>query len=137
MGERFDPHPVAIEQARREWQHGKSDRQSSIDRILYEIACGNQGLNEPISGRPHDAGVDRDVRHAHGGGFTPYQAARWEHGWAVRPEPKKNVPEQPKNIAGRFYYDTILHSDKTLEAMIGLTGVSRVLLGSDTHMTWR
>ena len=28
---------------------------------------------------------------AHGGGFTPYQAARWEHGWAVRPEPKKNV----------------------------------------------
>jgi aminocarboxymuconate-semialdehyde decarboxylase len=68
---------------------------------------------------------------AHGGGFTPYQAARWEHGWAVRPEPKKNVKAQPKNIVGRFYYDTILHSDKTLEAMIGLTGASRVLLGSD------
>ncbi len=47
---------------------------------------------------------------AHGGGFTPYQAARWEHGWKVRPEPKKNVPAQPKNIAGRFMYDTILHS---------------------------
>ena len=28
---------------------------------------------------------------AHGGGFTPYQAARWEHGWKVRPEPKKNI----------------------------------------------
>ena len=28
---------------------------------------------------------------AHGGGFTPYQAARWEHGWRVRPEPKKNI----------------------------------------------
>src|SRR5450631_866746 len=46
---------------------------------------------------------------AHGGGFTPYQAARWEHGWAVRLEPK-NVKEQPKNIIGRFYYDTILRS---------------------------
>jgi len=68
---------------------------------------------------------------AHGGGFTPYQAARWEHGWKVRPEPKKNVPEQPKNIAKRFLYDTILHSDKTLEAMIGLVGSDRVLLGSD------
>jgi aminocarboxymuconate-semialdehyde decarboxylase len=67
---------------------------------------------------------------AHGGGFTPYQAARWEHGWAVRLEPK-NVKEQPKNIIGRFYYDTILRSDKTLEPMIGLTGASRVLLGSD------
>jgi aminocarboxymuconate-semialdehyde decarboxylase len=68
---------------------------------------------------------------AHGGGFTPYQAARWEHGWKVRPEPKKNISKQPVNIARRFMYDTILHSDKTLEAMIGLVGSDRVLLGSD------
>ena len=47
---------------------------------------------------------------AHGGGFTPYQAARWEHGWKVRPEPKKNMQAQPKDIAKRFMYDTILHS---------------------------
>jgi aminocarboxymuconate-semialdehyde decarboxylase len=68
---------------------------------------------------------------AHGGGFTPYQAARWEHGWAVRPEPKKNVPQQPKNITGRFIYDTILHSDKTLEFMIQQAGADHVVLGSD------
>ncbi len=68
---------------------------------------------------------------AHGGGFTPYQAARWEHGWAVRPEPKKNIKTQPKGIAKRFIYDTILHSAQTLEAMIGLVGSERVMLGSD------
>jgi aminocarboxymuconate-semialdehyde decarboxylase len=68
---------------------------------------------------------------AHGGGFTPYQAARWEHGWKVRGEPKKNIKEQPKNIAKRFIYDTILHSAQTLEAMIGLVGVDNVMLGSD------
>jgi aminocarboxymuconate-semialdehyde decarboxylase len=68
---------------------------------------------------------------AHGGGFTPYQAARWEHGWAVRGETKVNVKTQPKNIIGRFLYDTILHSDKTLEAMIGLVGIDKVMLGSD------
>jgi aminocarboxymuconate-semialdehyde decarboxylase len=68
---------------------------------------------------------------AHGGGFTPYQAARWEHGWAVRPEPKKNVPTQPKDIARRFYYDTILHSKPVLEFLIGHVGVDRVVLGSD------
>ncbi len=27
----------------------------------------------------------------HGGGFVPYQAGRWAHGWHVRPEPKTNV----------------------------------------------
>ena len=68
---------------------------------------------------------------AHGGGFTPYQAARWEHGWKVRPEPKANVKEQPQNIARRFYYDTILHSAKVLEFMIGHVGAGHVVLGSD------
>lgn len=68
---------------------------------------------------------------AHGGGFTPYQAARWEHGWQVRPEPKKNVSRRPENIAQRFYYDTILHSAQVLEFMIGHVGKDRVLLGSD------
>jgi aminocarboxymuconate-semialdehyde decarboxylase len=67
----------------------------------------------------------------HGGGFTPYQAARWEHGWKVRPEPKKNIKDQPKDIAKRFYYDTILHSAPVLEFMIGHVGADRVLLGSD------
>ena len=68
---------------------------------------------------------------AHGGGFTPYQAARWEHGWAVRPEPKKHVSTQPKNIAGRFFYDTILHSAPVLEFLIKQAGPGHVLLGSD------
>ena len=68
---------------------------------------------------------------AHGGGFTPYQAARWEHGWRVRPEPKKNISKQPTNIAKRFYYDTILHSAPVLEFMIGHVGADRVMLGSD------
>jgi aminocarboxymuconate-semialdehyde decarboxylase len=68
---------------------------------------------------------------AHGGGFTPYQAARWEHGWKVRPEPKVNIKQPPRGIAMRFYYDTILHSAATLQAMIGLVGADRVMLGSD------
>jgi aminocarboxymuconate-semialdehyde decarboxylase len=68
---------------------------------------------------------------AHGGGFTPYQAARWEHGWQVRPEPKKNIAKQPVDIAKRFYYDTILHSAPVLEFMIEHVGADRVMLGSD------
>jgi len=68
---------------------------------------------------------------AHGGGFTPYQAARWEHGWHVRPEPKKNIAKQPVDIAKRFYYDTILHSAPVLEFMIERVGADHVMLGSD------
>jgi aminocarboxymuconate-semialdehyde decarboxylase len=68
---------------------------------------------------------------AHGGGFVPYQAARWTHGWDVRPEPKKNVTKRPDRIAELFVYDTILHSKETLELMIARVGISRVVLGSD------
>jgi aminocarboxymuconate-semialdehyde decarboxylase len=68
---------------------------------------------------------------AHGGGFTPYQAPRWTHGWEVRPEPKKNVPNKPTEIIEHFIYDTILHSKDTLEFLIKRAGVERVVLGSD------
>jgi aminocarboxymuconate-semialdehyde decarboxylase len=68
---------------------------------------------------------------AHGGGFVPYQAARWTHGWQVRPEPKKNIAKKPTDIIGHFIYDTILHSPETLEFLIERAGVERVVLGSD------
>lgn len=68
---------------------------------------------------------------AHGGGFVPYQAARWAHGWQVRPEPKTNITARPDDIIGKFTYDTILHSIDTLEFLIKRAGAPRVLLGSD------
>ena len=65
------------------------------------------------------------------GGFVPYQAGRWAHGWQVRPEPKVNLKQSPQPWIERFYYDTILHSTKNLEFLIGSAGPARVLLGSD------
>jgi aminocarboxymuconate-semialdehyde decarboxylase len=68
---------------------------------------------------------------AHAGGFMPYQAGRWIHGWRVRPEPKKNVPQEPATIIGRFFYDTIAHSDPSLAFLVAQAGAGRVMLGSD------
>jgi len=67
----------------------------------------------------------------HGGGFVPYQAGRWAHGWQVRPEPKVNLKQSPEPWIERFFYDTILHSRKNLEFLIESAGPARVLLGSD------
>lgn len=67
----------------------------------------------------------------HGGGFVPYQAGRWVHGWQVRPEPKVNVKHSPQPAIDRFYYDTILHAQPQLEFLISSVGPARVLLGSD------
>jgi aminocarboxymuconate-semialdehyde decarboxylase len=67
----------------------------------------------------------------HGGGFVPFQAGRWVHGWQVRPEPKVNVKQSPQPWIDRFYYDTILHAQPQLEFLVSSVGSARVLLGSD------
>jgi aminocarboxymuconate-semialdehyde decarboxylase len=67
----------------------------------------------------------------HGGGFVPYQAGRWVHGWQVRPEPQVNIKGSPQPYIDRFYYDTILHARPQLEFLVGSVGAGRVLLGSD------
>jgi aminocarboxymuconate-semialdehyde decarboxylase len=68
---------------------------------------------------------------AHGGGFLPYQAGRFRHGFDVRPEPKVNLRHAPEESIGRLLYDSILHSTHTLEFLIGSVGAAHVLLGSD------
>jgi aminocarboxymuconate-semialdehyde decarboxylase len=68
---------------------------------------------------------------AHGGGYLPYQAGRFVHGWNVRPEPKTSLSVGPQPSIARFYYDTILHSAAHLEFLIGQMGADRIALGSD------
>ncbi|MEA2983717.1 MAG: aminocarboxymuconate-semialdehyde decarboxylase [Alphaproteobacteria bacterium] len=67
----------------------------------------------------------------HGGGFTPYQAGRWQHGWHVRPEPQKHLKKPPAETIRTFYWDTILHSRPQLEFLVQEFGAAHVILGSD------
>ena len=68
---------------------------------------------------------------SHGGGFVPYQAGRFVHGWHVRTEPKKKLPKPPADSINRFLFDTITHSSEVLQFLVGNAGANRVLLGSD------
>lgn len=68
---------------------------------------------------------------SHGGGFTPYQAARWEHGWTVRAEARVTLRTPPKASLDRLIYDTILHDAAPLQFLVDQVGPQRVLLGSD------
>jgi aminocarboxymuconate-semialdehyde decarboxylase len=68
---------------------------------------------------------------AHGGGFVPYQAGRFSHGWHVREEPKRKLAKPPTESLKRFYFDTIVHSKQVLDFLVGTAGAERVLLGSD------
>ena len=68
---------------------------------------------------------------SHGGGFIPYQAGRFRHGWTVRPEDRGAASGGLESGLGRFLYDTILHDTSTLKFLIDEAGPERVMLGSD------
>jgi aminocarboxymuconate-semialdehyde decarboxylase len=78
-----------------------------------------------------DRHPDLKICLSHGGGFVPYQAGRFCHGWEVRPEARANLERSPEESLGRLYYDTILHSRRSLEFLVDSAGPEHVLLGSD------
>ncbi len=68
---------------------------------------------------------------SHGGGFTPYQAGRFVHGWNVRAEPKSRHDGHPAESLSKLVYDTILHAPEPLRFLIDTVGPGRVMLGTD------
>ncbi|QJP13057.1 amidohydrolase [Starkeya sp. ORNL1] len=68
---------------------------------------------------------------SHGGGFTPYQVGRFVHGWHERAEAKVHLKVSPEEDFGRFFYDTLTHSQPTLRSLIEWVGSGHVLFGTD------
>ena len=68
----------------------------------------------------------------HGGGFTPYQTGRWDHGWAQRAESKQFIDKTPPSeYFNRFFIDSLTHDPLSLELLGRRIGWDRVVLGSD------
>ncbi|MGH8949776.1 MAG: amidohydrolase family protein, partial [Acidimicrobiia bacterium] len=85
-----------------------------------------------IFGGVLDRHPDLRIGFTHGGGFSPYQIGRWEHGWRVRPEPKVNIADTgPRQFFGMMYFDSLTHDPLSLEMLGRRMGWDHVLLGSD------
>ncbi len=67
----------------------------------------------------------------HGGGYFPYGAGRFEHGFGVRPEPHARVGRPPSAYLDRFYFDIITHSNPALRYLISTYGADHVVIGTD------
>ncbi|WP_051838913.1 amidohydrolase family protein [Streptomyces sp. NRRL F-5126] len=68
----------------------------------------------------------------HGGGFVPYQMGRLDRGFtAAPPAARARGRLSPRQLAGRLYFDTVLHDDDALRHLLDFAGPGRVALGSD------
>ena len=69
---------------------------------------------------------------AHGGGFTPYQIGRWEHGHTVRPDTSCDTKTKPLGLFKRFYFDALTHHPQSLRHLIEMVGSDHITLGTDS-----
>ena len=67
---------------------------------------------------------------AHGGGYGCLGIARMDHGHAVRAE-SQGMSRMPSDYLNQLYFDSLVHGHRTLDQIIDLAGIDRIVLGSD------
>lgn len=68
---------------------------------------------------------------AHGGGYVPTYAGRWEHSFHAREDCRLHISKPPSEYMKKLYFDTVVFAEDQLRHMIEKWGADHVLLGSD------
>jgi aminocarboxymuconate-semialdehyde decarboxylase len=69
---------------------------------------------------------------AHGGGAFPFTIGRIQHGYDVRPDLcATECDVSPIDFLGKFYTDSLVHSQKSLDLLVDVIGEDKIILGTD------
>ena len=68
---------------------------------------------------------------AHGGGFLPYQIGRLDKGYEQWGLVSSNLQAPPSEYLKRFWYDTVLWNQDSVDFLVKTVGEDRVVAGSD------
>jgi len=74
---------------------------------------------------------DVKILFAHGGGFLPYQIGRLDKGYEQWKLVSSNLQAPPSEYLKRFWYDTVLWNENSLDNLVKAVGEDRVVGGSD------
>ena len=72
------------------------------------------------------------VAFAHGGGAFPFTLGRIQHGFEARPDLCAiDTKTDPKKMIGKFFVDSLVHDQKSLEFLVDVMGKENICLGTD------
>ncbi len=119
-------HPVFVEKSQRVARFGLTQ----IAQYTFDTTVGIGSL---IFSGVLDRFPDLSLVLSHGGGTFPYILGRFDFMHEVMPRAAMGnaAQKKPSDYAGRFAYDTILHSPKALRFLADTVGVSQLVLGTD------
>lgn len=85
-----------------------------------------------LSGAFERISTDLKLCFAHGGGNFAFQIGRVDNAWRHRDIVREDCPNLPSSYADRFYVDSAVFSEESLDLLVKVMGEERVMLGSDS-----
>ena len=78
---------------------------------------------------------------AHGGGYVPSYAGRFDRGCFARSDlcaggPHGGIKKQPTEYLRQLYYDNIIFTPEAMRHLIAEVGASQVMIGTDYPYPW-
>jgi aminocarboxymuconate-semialdehyde decarboxylase len=71
------------------------------------------------------------VQLSHGGGGFPYQVARLNHTYNMRPQIREGAKRPPFEYLEHFLFDTVLYDPRPVQFLVELAGADHVVFGTD------
>ncbi len=68
---------------------------------------------------------------AHGGGYIPAYAGRFDHPYGLREDCRVNITKPPSEYLKMLYFDTVVFTDHQLEYLVKTWGADKIVMGTD------
>jgi aminocarboxymuconate-semialdehyde decarboxylase len=100
---------------------------NTVGHPLEETLCAGRLIFDGVMERHPDL----KLVFAHGGGFLPAYAGRFDHAYHARDDVGVGLPQPPSEYLSRLYFDTMVFEPNQLSFLIDTYGADHVLLGTD------
>lgn len=68
---------------------------------------------------------------AHGGGYIPAYAGRFDHPFALREDCRVNISMPPSEYLKKLYFDTVVFTEHQLRYLVEVWGADHIVMGTD------
>lgn len=111
---------------------GRDVSRHMLDNLVGRAVESTITVAQMVFGGVMERHPDLRLILVHGGGFVPWQAARWDRGYdAVPSKTATHLTRRPTESLRNVYFDTVLHDPRVVGYLIDWAGADRVVLGSD------
>lgn len=100
---------------------------NTVGHPLEETICVGRLIFDGIMERHPDL----KVVIAHGGGYLPMYAGRFDHAYHAREDVRHGLPRPPSEYLAMFYFDTMVFAPDQLGFLVDKYGADHILLGTD------